>query len=157
MKVRVFVRFRFQICISNTLNHNYTAGHSDSTPPPNHPLNSSSNTNTTNSPMPSNSSSNNLLDSSGRSTRPVVVFKEGWAEKEARLRSQSSYGHLEGWSLRPVFVKSNDDLRQEQMASQLIKEMATILSDAKIPTWLYPYEILAIDSRSGVIEAVKDR
>mmetsp|Transcript_13399 Transcript_13399/g.24638 ORF Transcript_13399/g.24638 Transcript_13399/m.24638 type:complete len:964 (-) Transcript_13399:41-2932(-) len=118
--------------------------YSDGTPPPNNPI-------------PSNSSSTSLnLLGSAQSTRPVVVFKEGWAEKEDRLRPTSSYGHLPGWSLRPVFVKSNDDLRQEQLASQLIKEMATILADAKVPTWLYPYEILAIDHRSGVIEAVKD-
>jgi hypothetical protein len=61
-----------------------------------------------------------------------VIFKEAWSEKEARLRPKSSWGHLPGWKLFPVFIKSNDDLRQEQLTSQLIKEMAQILCDGKV-------------------------
>ena len=51
-------------------------------------------------------------------------------------------------------MKSNDDLRQEQLASQLIRQMAVILSKAKIPVWLYPYQIVALSDRGGIIEAV---
>jgi len=82
-----------------------------------------------------------------------VVFREGLKEKEERLKSESAWGHMPGWGLFPCFIKSNDDLRQEQLASQLIREMASILSSAKVPVWLYPYSIVAISNRAGIIEA----
>lgn len=97
--------------------------------------------------------------SSGSNTgsiMPPVVFKEALVEKEDRLRPESAWGHMPGWRMFPCFIKSNDDLRQEQLASQLIREMATILSSAKVPVWLYPYQIIAISERAGVIEAVSD-
>jgi phosphatidylinositol 4-kinase len=90
------------------------------------------------------------------SISPPVVFREGLAEKEDRLRAASAWGHMPGWRMLPCFIKSNDDLRQEQLASQLIREMANVLSSAKVPVWLYPYQIIAISDRAGIIEAVSD-
>jgi phosphatidylinositol 4-kinase len=87
---------------------------------------------------------------------PPVVFKENWKEKEERLRSASAYGNHPGWKLLPVLVKSNDDLRQEQLASQLIQRMALILARDKVSVWLCPYEILALDASGGIIEAIPD-
>lgn len=91
-----------------------------------------------------------------RSQKQVVVFKEDWAQKSDRIREKSCFGKHPGWTLLPVFVKSNDDLRQEQLASQLIHRMAVILSKAKIPVWLYPYQIVALSNTGGIIEAVPD-
>lgn len=87
---------------------------------------------------------------------PPVVFKENWSEKEARHRSSSAYGNHPGWRLLPVLLKSNDDLRQEQLASQLIRRMSLILAKSKIPVWLCPYEIIALNDRGGIIEAIPD-
>lgn len=87
---------------------------------------------------------------------PLVVFKEEWAEKEQRLRLKSAQGHNPNWRLLPVLVKSNDDLRQEQLASQLIRCVSNILSNARVPVWLYPYDIVAISFRGGIMEAIPD-
>jgi hypothetical protein len=87
---------------------------------------------------------------------PPVVFKENWKEKEDRLRSKSAFGNHPGWRLLPVLVKSNDDLRQEQLASQLIYRMALILARERVPVWLCPYEILALEASGGIIEAIPD-
>jgi len=56
---------------------------------------------------------------SNNSDLPCVVFKERWKDKEARIKVTSPWGNLPGWRLLPVIVKSNDDLRQEQFASQV--------------------------------------
>jgi hypothetical protein len=80
---------------------------------------------------------------------PTVVFKEDWKTKTERLRKSSVYGSYDGWRLLPILVKSNDDLRQEQLASQLIQRMALILAKANVPVWLYPYEIVALTGRGG--------
>jgi len=87
---------------------------------------------------------------------PPVVFKESWEAKQERLRSKSVFGSDPSWRLMPILIKSNDDLRQEQLASQLIYRMATILAKEKIPVWLCPYEIVALTDRGGIIEAIPD-
>lgn len=46
---------------------------------------------------------------------PTVVFKEDWKTKTERLRKSSIHGSHPGWRLLPILVKSNDDLRQEQV------------------------------------------
>ena len=84
------------------------------------------------------------------------MFKESWDSKQERIRAKSAYGSHPGWRLLPILLKSNDDLRQEQMASQLIYRMASILAKERVPVWLCPYEIVALTSRGGVIEAIPD-
>jgi Phosphatidylinositol 3- and 4-kinase len=92
-----------------------------------------------------------------KSTRtPPVVFRESWDTKEERVRQRSALGHVPGWRLLPILIKANDDLRQEQLASQLIQRMAYILAREKVPVWLCPYEILALTDRAGIIEAIPD-
>ncbi|GAX27535.1 phosphatidylinositol 4-kinase A [Fistulifera solaris] len=87
---------------------------------------------------------------------PPVVFREDWKAKEKRIRDSSAYGSHPGWRLLPVLVKSNDDLRQEQLAAQLIYKMAVILAREKVSVWLYNYEILALTENGGIIEAIPD-
>jgi phosphatidylinositol 4-kinase len=92
----------------------------------------------------------------GTKKPPMVVFRENWQTKEDRVRRQSAFGSHPGWRLLPILVKSNDDLRQEQLASQLIYRMSFILAREQVPVWLCPYEIIAITDRGGVVEAVPD-
>lgn len=77
----------------------------------------------------------------------------------------------------PIIVKSNDDLRQEQFASQLIRQFDRIFRAANKALWLRPYgescnqeeakalttahttrlaDILATGPSSGIIEAIPD-
>jgi phosphatidylinositol kinase/protein kinase (PI-3 family) len=86
----------------------------------------------------------------------LVAFKEDWAQKEKRLRVCSAQGNNPNWRLLPILIKSNDDLRQEQLASQLIHCMASILANAHVPSWLYPYDIVALSFRGGIMEAIPD-
>ncbi|CAK4382230.1 unnamed protein product [Aphanomyces euteiches] len=90
------------------------------------------------------------------STKPVIAFRERWSEKQDRLRSQSAHGSLPGWRLVPVIIKSNDDLRQEQLAAQLIAQCHKIFQEAQLPLKLRPYAVLATSATCGLIEAVPD-
>ncbi len=85
-----------------------------------------------------------------------VIFKEDWHAKVERIRLNSSYSNHPNWRLIPILIKTNDDIRQEQLAAQMIHCMATILSRANVPVWLYPYDILALSFRGGIIEAIPD-
>ncbi len=48
------------------------------------------------------------------------IFLETSKEQDIRVRANSPFKHLTTWSLMRVIVKSNDDVRQEQFAMQLI-------------------------------------
>ncbi|CAB9500574.1 Phosphatidylinositol 4-kinase beta [Seminavis robusta] len=85
-----------------------------------------------------------------------VIFRENWQAKEERLRKKSAFGTHRGWRVLPILVKANDDLRQEQLASQLIQRMAFILARERVPVWLCPYEIIAITDTGGIMEAIPD-
>ena len=66
---------------------------------------------------------------------------EKWPQKVARLRRASPFGHLAGWGLRPVIVKSGDDCRQELMAVQIISKLQAVFVDSGLPLWLRPFEV----------------
>lgn len=63
---------------------------------------------------------------------------------------------MKTWDLKCVIVKGGDDLRQELLASQLIRQFKVIFENAGLPLWLRPYEILVTGANSGIIEYVND-
>ena len=81
-----------------------------------------------------------------------LVFGESLASQEARLKYQSQYGFLNSYKVCKVLIKSGEDLRQEQFASQLINEFAQIFKIEEVDVYLYPYEIISTGNNAGIIE-----
>ena len=81
-----------------------------------------------------------------------LVFGETLDSQEARLKYQSQYGYLSSYKVCKVLVKSGEDLRQEQFASQLINEFAQIFKIENVDCYLYPYEIISTGNNAGIIE-----
>ncbi|XP_044305253.1 phosphatidylinositol 4-kinase beta isoform X1 [Varanus komodoensis] len=84
----------------------------------------------------------------------AVALKEPWQEKVRRIREASPYGHLPNWRLLSVIVKCGDDLRQELLAFQVLKQLQAIWEQERVPLWIKPYKILVISADSGMIEPV---
>lgn len=84
------------------------------------------------------------------------AFGERWAEKKARLQASSVFGTQSGWDLTGVIIKSNDDLRQEAFAMQLIELCAEAFDICGLELWTYPYRILATGKTTGIIEMVRN-
>lgn len=84
------------------------------------------------------------------------IYKESWAKKCERIRKSSPVGHRKNWELISVVMKSGDDLRQEQLATQLIRCFADIFTKSGLSLWVYPYEVLAVSSQGGFIETIPD-
>ncbi|KAF6738195.1 Phosphatidylinositol 4-kinase beta [Oryzias melastigma] len=84
----------------------------------------------------------------------AVALKEPWEEKVRRIREASPYGHLPNWKLQSVIVKCGDDLRQELLAYQVLKQLQSIWQQERVPLWIKPYKILVMSSDSGMIEPV---
>lgn len=84
----------------------------------------------------------------------AAALKEPWKEKMRRVREQSPYGHLQGWTLLAAIVKCGDDLRQELMAYQLLYTLQKIWEHERVPLWIRPYKILVTSADSGMIEPI---
>ena len=69
----------------------------------------------------------------------------------AGIRRSSPWGKCAGWRLVPVIVKSHDDLRQEQLAAQLLWTMHNALAGDGFPEALRPYDILALSADAGSV------
>ena len=81
-----------------------------------------------------------------------LVFGETLSSQETRLKYQSQYGYLSSYKVCKVLIKSGEDLRQEQFASQLINEFAQIFKIEEVDCYLYPYEIISTGNNAGIIE-----
>ena len=81
-----------------------------------------------------------------------LVFGETLSSQETRLKYQSQYGYLSSYKVCKVLIKSGEDLRQEQFASQLINEFAQIFKIENVDCYLYPYEIISTGNNAGIIE-----
>ncbi|OQR86964.1 phosphatidylinositol kinase (PIK-H2) [Achlya hypogyna] len=84
------------------------------------------------------------------------VFGESWTDKKKRIQAASPDGHLPGWNLVSVISKSNDDMRQEVFALQLIAKFRDVFAGANLPLWLRSYRIVSTGSSTGLIETIND-
>ncbi|KAF9464718.1 kinase-like protein [Collybia nuda] len=86
----------------------------------------------------------------------AVVFSESWAAKKSRIRHSSPYGHLANWDCVSVIVKTGGDLRQEQLAVQLIREFQRIWEEERSMCWVRYFRILITGGMSGLVETITD-
>lgn len=84
----------------------------------------------------------------------ITLFGDKWSKTIDEQRKKSPYGYFPTYTLKSFIAKSNDDLRQEHLAMQLIKTFDKIFKEANIPLRLHPYEILITSSSSGLIEYI---
>ncbi|KAG7392683.1 Phosphatidylinositol 4-kinase beta [Phytophthora pseudosyringae] len=87
------------------------------------------------------------------------AFGESFEEKRERLRETSSHvaaSEANDWDCVAFIVKSNDDLRQEVLCQQIIRQLQDIFQSADLPLRLLPYEIIATSASTGMIEYVKN-
>jgi hypothetical protein len=86
----------------------------------------------------------------------TAVFGETFAQKGERLRAYSPFGNVPGWGIAAIVVKAGDDLRQEELALQLIDRFNTIWRDAGLTVSVFPFNATATTSNGGILEFVTD-
>lgn len=92
-------------------------------------------------------------------TRQAVilgVYGELWSWKEERILKRSPFKHVEGTKLMPFIVKGGDDLRQEQLAIQLISQFQKIFYEEKVDVYLKAFTVMSVSSEAGFVEVIKD-
>ncbi|KAJ7063322.1 kinase-like protein [Mycena amicta] len=86
----------------------------------------------------------------------AVVFSESWAAKKSRIRQGSPYGHLANWDCISVIVKTGADLRQEQLAVSLIREIQRIWEEENCTCWVRYFRIMITGATSALVETITD-
>ena len=81
-------------------------------------------------------------------------FGESIEQQTMRLKSNSPFGNLSSYKIFNIIIKSGEDLRQEQFATQLINEFLQIFKIEKVKCYLKPYEIIATGINVGIVEVV---
>ena len=82
------------------------------------------------------------------------IFGETIEEKEKNLKKKSIFGKIETHKIFRCIFKTNEDLRQEQFATQLINEFYQIFKLENTGCWLNTYEIISTGNDSGLVEMV---
>lgn len=86
----------------------------------------------------------------------ALIFSESWATKKSRIQHGSPYGHLANWDCVSVIVKTGGDLRQEQVAVQLIQQFEQIWQEEGCQCWVRYFQILITGASSGLVETITD-
>ncbi|RHZ13105.1 hypothetical protein DYB37_009995 [Aphanomyces astaci] len=84
------------------------------------------------------------------------MFGEGADDKRKRMLESSTHAstYKAKWDIKAMIIKSNDDLRQEVLCLQLIRQFRDIFNSAELDLWLYPYGIIATSASTGIIEVI---
>ena len=84
------------------------------------------------------------------------LLGKDFAEVTKEIKEKSTYKDVDNYGLISIIVKSGDDLRQEQFASQLISKFKNIFENHKLKLWLKPFNILATCPNGGLIQTITD-
>ena len=95
----------------------------------------------------------NLINLKSKYKNP---FGEKWLEICRKIKQDSSYRNFPSHTIKSFIAKSDDDLRQESLAMQLIKMMSEIFSKSNLNLYLRTYEIIITSRTSGLIEFIPD-
>jgi phosphatidylinositol 4-kinase len=86
----------------------------------------------------------------------VGPFIEIFADRKERIRATSPFSEDPDWDLLSFIVKANDDIRQEELAQQLIRQFALIFANADLTLWLRPYHVISVSGDAGFVETILD-
>lgn len=95
-------------------------------------------------------------DRRSRQAALLVVFGELWSWKEERILKKSPFTDLKDSKLMSFIVKAGDDLRQEQLAIQLIKQFDLIFKEEDVDVFLKPFTVMSVSSDAGLVEVMPD-
>eukprot|EP00184_Porphyridium_aerugineum_P006312 CAMPEP_0184706356 /NCGR_PEP_ID=MMETSP0313-20130426/36715_1 /TAXON_ID=2792 /ORGANISM="Porphyridium aerugineum, Strain SAG 1380-2" /LENGTH=942 /DNA_ID=CAMNT_0027167909 /DNA_START=346 /DNA_END=3174 /DNA_ORIENTATION=- len=84
----------------------------------------------------------------------LVVYGELWEFRQKRILQASPFGKIPKTKLAAFIVKAGDDLRQEQLAIQLIRQFDWIFKTESVDLFLRPFSIICVNADAGLVELV---
>lgn len=99
---------------------------------------------------------NSILSNNDLYESLCSLFGDNETKLDQNLRETSPFGNFASFKLFKIIVKSGDDLKQEQFATQLINEFNQIFKLEKVEMKLNNYEVLSTGNNVGLIECIND-
>ncbi|KAJ4458762.1 putative Phosphatidylinositol 4-kinase [Paratrimastix pyriformis] len=87
---------------------------------------------------------------------PAETFFETFRQRCDRIKAVSPDGHRPGWNLESFIVKESDDVRQDQLITQLLAVFLKLSVAEGVNIWLKPYTIVVTGPASGLVESIYD-
>ena len=106
--------------------------------------------------------SENIEITTDEENKPITIeelkkiFGEPFSKREKEFKKKSLFGKLNTYKIFQCIIKTNEDLRQEQFATQLINEFYQIFKLENTGCWLNTYEIISTGNNCGLVEMVND-
>jgi len=79
---------------------------------------------------------------------------EEWREVKSQIRESSPYKSLPEWKVQSVIVKTGSDMKQEQLATQILRVIRKIWEAEKTRISIQTYEVVITGRSSGLIETI---
>lgn len=86
----------------------------------------------------------------------LAVYGEMWSARQERMLQGSPFRLCKGLKIMPFIVKAGDDLRQEQLAIQLISQFEWIFKEENVDVFLRPFIVMSVSSDAGFVEVITD-
>jgi phosphatidylinositol 4-kinase len=83
-----------------------------------------------------------------------TIFGESIYDQKERLQKSSPFKKFKTFKIFKVLIKTGENLKQEQFATQLISEFKNIFALNKVDIWLSSYEVLSTGENRGLVEIV---
>lgn len=106
--------------------------------------------------------SSHRLSNSKRHQYAPANQRERWEDLVQRIQAQHESKQIEkqrpdiNWRLAAMFVKSGDDLRQQQLGVLLLSTFQKIFLEEQVFVKLFPYKVIATGPSSGLLEPAKN-
>ncbi|KAI5162908.1 phosphatidylinositol 4-kinase B [Nematocida ausubeli] len=82
-------------------------------------------------------------------------YVDEWKVAVEAVRKKSKYRSLEGWGVGSLIIKTGSDMKQEQLASQILGIIESIWAQEKTGLFLNPYKTMVTGRNSGMIETIQ--
>lgn len=92
-----------------------------------------------------------IIQKFSKPSRGFGPWSSLWKNKEKLIKERSPYSNFESLIIRPMFVKSGDDLRQESLALNLIRCIKSIFDRENCNLYIHPYDVIIKNHNSGFI------
>eukprot|EP00924_Labyrinthula_sp_SR-Ha-C_P016928 maker-scaffold_6-snap-gene-19.41-mRNA-1 protein AED:0.13 eAED:0.13 QI:0/1/0.66/1/1/1/3/157/791 len=85
-----------------------------------------------------------------------LTDREKWEDLCDRIASTSAYSVLKNYRVTAMYVKSGDDLRQQQLGVMLMSLFQKIFLEEKVFVKLFPYKVIPTGPTTGLLEPAKN-
>ncbi|KAI5166147.1 phosphatidylinositol 4-kinase B [Nematocida sp. AWRm78] len=84
-----------------------------------------------------------------------IKYADEWSAAVNEVKKKSIYREMDGWRMNSLIIKTGSDMKQEQLASQILGVIESIWKQEKTGLFLNAYKTMVTGRDSGIIETIQ--